>query len=97
MTIAYAPPVVFGIAFHQARTSGAASQAAREASEQVIRRLDLERHLRAHGCAPVREGGRHTVWENVRTERRSTIPRHRDLPRGTARAICDQLGVPRVA
>jgi mRNA interferase HicA len=63
----------------------------------VVKRVDLERHLRAHGCAVIREGGRHTVWENPATERRSTVPRHRELPRGTARAICDQLGVQRVS
>jgi predicted RNA binding protein YcfA (HicA-like mRNA interferase family) len=62
----------------------------------VINRRDLERHLRAHGCVPVREGRRHAVWENPQTGRRSTVPRHRELPLGTARAICTQLGVPAV-
>ena len=58
---------------------------------------DLERGKPRVGRALVREGGRHTVWENPATERRSTVPRHRELPRGTARAICDQLGVQRVS
>ncbi|MBA2450147.1 MAG: type II toxin-antitoxin system HicA family toxin [Chloroflexi bacterium] len=59
-----------------------------------MKRRDLERHLREHGCVPLREGARHSVWENPSTEKRSTLPRHRELPRTTARSICVQLGVP---
>lgn len=61
---------------------------------KVIKRRRLERHLREHGCVPVREGAKHSVGENPATERRSTLPRHREIPRGTAMAICRQLGVP---
>ena len=60
----------------------------------VIRRLDLERHLRHHRCALLREGGRHSVWTDASGRRRVTVPRHREIPHTTARAICDQLGVP---
>lgn len=55
---------------------------------------DLDRHLRAHGCRLLREGAKHAVWLNPATGRRTTVPRHRDLPPTTARAICAQLGVP---
>ncbi|MHB8511853.1 MAG: type II toxin-antitoxin system HicA family toxin [Actinomycetota bacterium] len=61
----------------------------------MIKRRDLERYLLRQGCAVVREGGKHTVWENPSNDRRSTIPRHNEIPRVTARAICDQLGVKR--
>jgi len=60
----------------------------------VIKRRDLERHLREHGCRMVRQGGRHEVWVGASDDKRSIVPRHRELPRGTARAICAQLGVP---
>ena len=62
----------------------------------MIRRRDLERHLFRRGCALIREGARHSVWTDRTGERHATIPRHRDIPRTTARAICDQLGVERV-
>jgi hypothetical protein len=62
----------------------------------MIKRAALERHLREHGCVPKREGARHSIWFNPATERSSSLPRHRELPRGTARAICQQLGVPSV-
>jgi mRNA interferase HicA len=55
---------------------------------------DLERHLRAQGCTLLREGAKHSVWLNPRTERRTTVPRHREIPPTTARVICKQLGVP---
>lgn len=56
----------------------------------------LEKHLLQHECAVVREGGSHTVWLNRETGARSTVPRHREIPRTTARAIGKQLGVPAV-
>ncbi|HEU0132493.1 MAG TPA: type II toxin-antitoxin system HicA family toxin [Mycobacteriales bacterium] len=57
---------------------------------------DLEVHLRDQGCALVREGGRHSIWLNPVTKARTSVPRHREIPRTTARAICRQLGVPDV-
>lgn len=54
----------------------------------------LTKHLVEHGCNVVREGGSHTIWQHRESGRRSTVPRHRDIPRTTARAICRQLGVP---
>ncbi|MDQ3914180.1 MAG: type II toxin-antitoxin system HicA family toxin [Actinomycetota bacterium] len=63
----------------------------------MVKRLVVERHLRAHGCERVREGARHSIWENPTTGRRSSLPRHREIPRHTANAICRQLGVPNVS
>jgi mRNA interferase HicA len=54
---------------------------------------DLERHLRANGCEPLREGAKHAIWHNPAAERRTSVPRHAEIPRTTARAICKQLGV----
>ena len=57
---------------------------------------DLERHLRAQGCEPVREGANHSIWQNPAAKVRSAVPRHVEIPRTTARAICRQLQVPDV-
>ena len=54
----------------------------------------LLKHLQANGCELLREGAKHSVWMNIETERRTTVPRHRSIPRSTARAICKQLGIP---
>jgi hypothetical protein len=60
----------------------------------MINRLDLERHLRAHGCYFHRRGGKHDIWINPSVRAESAVPRHRQIPLGTARAICKQLRVP---
>ncbi|MDQ3381981.1 MAG: type II toxin-antitoxin system HicA family toxin [Actinomycetota bacterium] len=54
---------------------------------------ELERHLIANGCERVRHGSRHDVWRSPAAER-PVRPRHREIPLGTARAICRQLGIP---
>jgi len=59
-----------------------------------MKRTELIRHIEKHGCKFVREGGNHTIYINPRTNRRSTIPRHRELEEFTARAICRQLEIP---
>jgi DNA-directed RNA polymerase subunit K/omega len=56
--------------------------------------IDLERHLAAHGARQLREGAKHSVWIAEGASRPVTVPRHREIPTGTARAICKQLGVP---
>jgi predicted RNA binding protein YcfA (HicA-like mRNA interferase family) len=58
-----------------------------------VKRADLERHLREHGCRFVGEGSSHAKWRGP-TGRPSTIPRHHEIKPGTVRAVCRQLEVP---
>jgi predicted RNA binding protein YcfA (HicA-like mRNA interferase family) len=58
-----------------------------------VKRADLERHLRDHGCRFVGEGARHAKWRGP-NGRPSAIPRHREIKPGTVRTICRQLDVP---
>ncbi len=62
---------------------------------EMIKRRDLERHLREHGCHPLREG-EHQVWLNPRNGRTAPVPRHREIDNATAARICDMLGIPRI-
>jgi predicted RNA binding protein YcfA (HicA-like mRNA interferase family) len=48
-----------------------------------MKKSELERLLRGHGCKLEREGGSHFVWINVSTDFRASVPRHRELKRGT--------------
>lgn len=59
-----------------------------------MKRRDLIRHLEAHGCIFVREGGNHTVYANPPRGKVSTIPRHREINDFLARKICRDLEVP---
>jgi mRNA interferase HicA len=59
-----------------------------------LKRRELERHLAQHGCEVLREGSRHTIWRRPLADLRAPVPRHREIPTGTARAICRQLAIP---
>jgi predicted RNA binding protein YcfA (HicA-like mRNA interferase family) len=59
-----------------------------------VKRSDLIRHLEAHGCEFLREGGNHTVYINRRVRKSSSIPRHREINDLLARKICRDLEIP---
>jgi mRNA interferase HicA len=59
-----------------------------------MKRRALLGHLQEHGCVLAREGGSHSIWSNPRTGRKEAIPRHNDIKRHLARAICRNLSVP---
>jgi mRNA interferase HicA len=59
-----------------------------------VKRLDLIRHVEAHGCQLLRKGGSHTVFVNRAAGKSSTVPRHRELNDFLAKKICKDLGVP---
>jgi predicted RNA binding protein YcfA (HicA-like mRNA interferase family) len=59
-----------------------------------VKRRDLLQHLRQHGCQLAREGREHSIWENPATNRRTSVPRHREIPDYTAKRICKQIGIP---
>lgn len=61
----------------------------------MMKRAGLIRHLEREGCVFVREGGRHTLYQNPANGAFTTIPRHRAVKKNVARKICDDLGVPR--
>ncbi len=58
-----------------------------------MKRRDLIRYLESFGCELLREGGRHSWWHNPSQNRRSAIPRHREINELLARKICRDLGV----
>jgi mRNA interferase HicA len=59
-----------------------------------VKKGQLERHLKAHGCRLAREAAKHELWENAGTGQRTTVPRYREIKLPTARGICRQLGIP---
>jgi mRNA interferase HicA len=59
-----------------------------------MKRLDLIRHLEAHGCALLREGGRHSIYINRATPKSSALPRHREINDFLAQKMCKDLEVP---
>jgi len=59
-----------------------------------MKRRDLVRHLEEHGCALLREGGKHTVYVNRKARKSTTVPRHNEINEYLARKICRDLEVP---
>jgi mRNA interferase HicA len=53
-----------------------------------MKRLDLVRHLEAHGCQLLREGANHSVYVNRAAHKTSTVPRHRVINDYLADKIC---------
>jgi mRNA interferase HicA len=58
-----------------------------------VKRRDLIRHLEAHGCEFLREGGSHTVYVNRSARKSTTVPRHREIDEFLARKICRDLEI----
>ncbi len=44
-----------------------------------MKRRDLIRHLKTHGCELLREGRNHSVFVNRAKRKSATIPRHREI------------------
>ncbi|HBY62510.1 MAG TPA: addiction module toxin, HicA family [Solibacterales bacterium] len=59
-----------------------------------MKRHELLDHLRWHGCAVAREGGRHTIFWNPANGAKAPVPRHGEIDNRLARKICGQLGIP---
>jgi mRNA interferase HicA len=61
-----------------------------------VKRGDLLRHLRQHGCNLKREGGSHSLWTNPRTGAVEAIPRHNEISDQLARRSAAILEFPRL-
>lgn len=61
-----------------------------------MKREELLRYLKKHGCEFLREGRRHSWWHNPSQNKRSAVPRHNEIDDDLARKICKDLGVPRI-
>ncbi|MEC4684381.1 MAG: type II toxin-antitoxin system HicA family toxin [Nitrospirota bacterium] len=58
-----------------------------------MKRSELLRHLRKHGCYLKREGSSHSLWCNPLTGHVETIPRHTEISNKLARKICKALSI----
>jgi mRNA interferase HicA len=59
-----------------------------------VKRHDLIRHPRKHGCRFVREGREDSIRENPANGQRTAVPRHAEVLNFTAARIGKQLGIP---
>jgi predicted RNA binding protein YcfA (HicA-like mRNA interferase family) len=59
-----------------------------------MKRRDVIRHLEGHGCALLREGGRHTIFYRAATRKTTSVPRHTEIRESLVRKICKDVEIP---
>ncbi len=58
-----------------------------------MKRTELIKYLLKNGCILEREGKKHTLFYNPKSEKSATVPRHREINTFTARGLCKDLGI----
>ena len=61
-----------------------------------MKRRQLLKHLKQHGCELLREGGSHSVFWNPENRQAGTVPRHTEILNKLSRKICKDLAIPRI-
>jgi predicted RNA binding protein YcfA (HicA-like mRNA interferase family) len=61
-----------------------------------MKRTKLIKYLEIHDCVFFREGGNHTVYVNIKTRKKTAIPRHIEIGDVFCNEICKQLGIPKI-
>ena len=61
-----------------------------------MKRSQLIKYVKIHGCELIREGANHSWWWNPDRNMRSSIPRHSEIKNILAVKICKDLGIPRI-
>jgi mRNA interferase HicA len=54
---------------------------------------ELARYLNGKNCYFLKEGGEHEIWINHGSGLKSSVPRHKEIKRGTIRGICRDLDI----
>ena len=61
-----------------------------------MKRNQLIQLLENHDCAFKREGSNHSIYMNLKTGKRTAIPRHSEIKDSLCNEICKQLEVPKI-
>ncbi|MGD9931970.1 MAG: type II toxin-antitoxin system HicA family toxin [Mangrovibacterium sp.] len=62
-----------------------------------MKRTVFIKYLVKNGCLLVREGASHSIYQNVRTGKKSTVARHSELSELMCKIICKQLEIPTIS
>jgi len=58
-----------------------------------VKRTELIRELKQHGCVLLRHGSRHDIYLNPLTGRKQPVPRHNEIAGPLSRHIKKNLGL----
>ncbi len=59
-----------------------------------MKRRELLQHLGQYGCQLLREGSRHSIFQNPVNKQTTAVPRHSEIGSVMVRKICHDLGIP---
>ncbi len=58
-----------------------------------IKRAAFIKHLQDHNCFLTRHGSKHDIFQNEKTKKKTTLPRHPQLDKRLCELICKQLEI----
>lgn len=58
-----------------------------------VKRNKFIKHLAAHECFLHRNGGKHDIFKNAQSGKKTTIPRYPSIDKNLCDLICKQLDV----
>ena len=61
-----------------------------------MKKRQLIKHIKSHGCEFLREGSNHTVYYNPAKGKTSTVPRHAEIDNMLAKKICKDLDISKI-
>jgi len=62
-----------------------------------MKRQKLIKHLIKHNCFLLREGSKHTIYQNPKNKEQASVGRHNELSELLCNKVCKQLGIPPVS
>ena len=61
-----------------------------------MKRNKFLQHLHDNDCFLRREGAAHSIYENLVTGKKTSIPRHSEIKDTVCNEICKQLGIDKI-
>jgi len=60
-----------------------------------VKRNEFLSHLQNNNCYLHRNGGKHDIYQNKITKKKTSVPRHPHLDKNLCSLICKQLEIPK--
>jgi len=61
-----------------------------------MKRNQLIQYLENNDCILKREGSNHSIYMNLKTGKRTAVPRHNEIKDTLCNEICKQLGISKI-
>lgn len=58
-----------------------------------MKTVNFLKPLHLHNCVLIREGGNHSVFQNLLNRKISSVPRHKEIKNNLCRKICKDLEI----